>query len=456
MSEFFAETVLLPAGWTTDVRITVSPAGDIESVLTGADPAGAERLDGVVVPGMPNLHSHAFQRAMAGLAEAAGCGEDGFWGWRRLMYRFVSRITPPDLEAIAAQLYIEMLKSGYTAVGEFHYLHHDTDGRPYAETAEMSERIVAAARTAGIGLTLLPVLYEAGDFGAVPPEDGQARFVMTVDDLLTLITDLHGKTRSDPGIRIGIAPHSLRAVTPDGLAACLEGLAGIDGEAPVHMHVAEQVKEVEDCRAWSGARPVEWLLANAPVGAHWCLIHATHLSETETEALARSGAVAGLCPSTEANLGDGLFPLVPYLEAEGRFGIGSDSHVSVSPVEELRWLEYGQRLHNMRRAIGAGAAASSAGARLYRAALDGGMRALGRPLGAIAPGHRADLVILAADHPALAARGGDQLLDSFVFSGNASPVRDVMAGGRWAVRHGRHSDEEAVADAYRKTLTRLM
>ena len=455
MSVYFADSALLPSGWGRDVRIGVDPAGEIASVEPGGGAAGAERLNGVVVPGMPNLHSHAFQRAMVGLAEHATSGADSFWTWREVMYRFVERITPADVAAIAAWLYVEMLKAGYTAVGEFHYLHHERDGRAYADPAEMSGRIVEAARRAGIGLTLLPVLYTASGFGGAPLRQEQRRFRNDVDDFLALVETLAGRAAGDPELRIGAAPHSLPAVPPELLDACVGGLNGIDPTAPIHIHVAEQVKEVEDCLAWCGARPVEWLMENAPVDGRWCLVHATHMTDRETAALARSGAVAGLCPTTEANLGDGLFPLGPYLGAGGRFGVGSDSQVSVSPTEELRWLEYGQRLHHLRRNVAADGAAPSTGARLYRAALGGGGQALGRPIGEIAPGRRADLVILDPDHPTLAGRGGDLLLDAYMFSGHASPLKDVMVGGRWVVRDGRHGDEEEIARAWRKTVTRL-
>jgi formimidoylglutamate deiminase len=392
---------------------------------------------------------------MAGLAERGGGAGDSFWSWREVMYGFVAQLTPDDLSAIAAQLYVEMLKAGYTAVGEFHYLHRDPAGRAYADGTEMSERIVAAAGRAGIGLTLLPVLYLAGGFDGVPPSAAQRRFVTGVEELLRLVEQLRARHGADPDFRVGIAPHSLRAVPPAALAACLDGLAALDGDAPIHIHVAEQEAEVEACRRARRARPVEWLLAHAPVDRRWCLVHATHMTAEETRALAQSGAVAGLCPSTEANLGDGLFPLAGYLETGGRFGIGSDSQVSVSPVEELRWLEYGQRLSQRRRAVAAGGATASSGAILYRGALAGGAQALGRPLGALAPGKRADIVVLDAAHPALAGRDGDALLDSYLFAGNLSPLRDVMVGGRWVIRDGHHADEEAIAQAYRETAARL-
>ncbi len=440
--------LLAPNGWRSPGFVEVDGAGNITALPDPPTPQiETEPITGYAVAGMPNLHSHAFQRAMAGLAERAGPGGDSFWTWRETMYRFVDRLTPDDLEAIAAQLYVEMLKAGYTSVGEFHYLHNAPDGRAYDDPAEMSRRIFAAAARAGIGVTLLAVLYAAGGFGGEAPGPGQRRFVTGADEFFALVETLDRACDGDPQRRVGIAPHSLRAVPPEILGAVLDG---VDPRAPVHIHIAEQVKEVEDCLAWCGARPVEWLLANAPVGARWCLVHATHMTETETRALAASGAVAGLCPTTEANLGDGLFALSHFQSAGGRWGIGSDSHVSVSPIEELRWLEYGQRLSLHKRGIAA------SGAALYGTALDGGTRALGRPIGAIEVGRRADIVVLDGDHPILAGRDREDVIDGFVFSGNVSSVRDVMVGGVWVVRDGTHRDEGTVAASYRRTMNRLL
>ena len=335
-SLLFAERALLPDGWVRDVLFEIGAEGSFTGVTANAEAGAAPRAAGVVLPGMPNLHSHAFQRAMAGLAERAGPNEDSFWTWREVMYGFVRALTPEQVEAIAAQLYVEMLKAGYTAVGEFHYLHHAPDGRPYADLVEMSHRVIAAAKTAGIGITQLPVLYGYGDFGGQPAGEGQRRFLNDPDRFLTLVQELLKEYRGDPQVRVGIAPHSLRAVTAETLSAAVSGLDALDGDAPIHVHIAEQNKEVHDCIEWSGERPVEWLLRNAALGPRWCLIHATHVTEEEAVRLAKSGAVAGLCPTTEANLGDGVFPAPAYLAAGGAFGIGSDSHISVSPVEELR------------------------------------------------------------------------------------------------------------------------
>lgn len=467
MNTLFFANALLPSGWARNVRLDVDPAGNFAAISADSRPDGAARVEGVAIPGMPNLHSHAFQRAMAGLTETTGAApakdgnqaEDSFWTWREVMYRFVGKLQPDDLRAIATQLYAEMLCSGYTAVAEFHYLHHDVDGRPYADPAEMSRAVAEAARAAGIGQTLLPVLYASGGFGGKPAGEGQRRFLHRVDDYLRLVATLERAYRDDPQIRVGIAPHSLRAVQPETLREAVVGLDAIDQDAPIHIHIAEQTKEVEDCLAWSAQRPVDWLLQHAPVGPRWCLVHATHMTGQETAALAASGAVAGLCPTTEANLGDGLFPLVAYLAANGRYGIGSDSHISVSPVEELRWLEYGQRLVTRRRNVAAQGWATgpgtATGAGLHQRALLGGAQACARPIGALGQGRRADLVVLDADHPLLVGREGEQMIDSYVFSGNAQTVRHVMVGGEWVVRDGRHRDGERIAEAYRQTVRRL-
>ncbi len=453
----FAPTALLPDGWANHVLFDLSGEGDIDGVHRGvmeaAIPPGAHRCKGPVIPGMPNLHSHAFQRAMAGLAERSGPSDDSFWTWRQVMYDFVGRLTPEQAQAIAAQLYVEMLKAGYTAVGEFHYLHHGPDGQPYDDLAEMSRRVMAAARHTGIGITQLPVLYGYGGFGAQVAGEGQRRFLNDPERFLKLLEILFQDAAGDPQAQIGFAPHSLRAVTPETLTAVLAGVKSFDSHAPIHIHIAEQVKEVEDCLAWSGRRPVDWLFDNFTVDCHWCLIHATHMTAEETARLADSGAVAGLCPTTEANLGDGLFPAVDYFAQDGAWGIGSDSHISVSPVEELRWLEYGQRLiHRGRNLLGPPGEGHSVGAALYGDALFGGAQALGRRIGHLDAGSRADLVVLDPDVPCLLGKDGDLLLDAAVFAGNLNPVRDVMVGGKWVVQEGRHRDEEAVLQDFRAAL----
>ncbi|MFE1813942.1 formimidoylglutamate deiminase [Metapseudomonas otitidis] len=451
MPAFHAERALLPSGWARNVRFEVGASGLLEQVLPDAGSEGAERLHGPVLPGMPNLHSHAFQRAMAGLAEVAGNPNDSFWTWRELMYRLVGRLSPEQMEVIARQLYVEMLKAGYTAVAEFHYVHHDPAGRPYADPAELALCISRAARDSGIGLTLLPVLYSHAGFGGLPPNEGQRRFIHSTDSYLALQQRLREALPADQGL--GLCFHSLRAVTPDQLATVL---AAEDGARPIHIHIAEQQKEVDDCLAWSGRRPLQWLYEHAPVDPRWCLVHATHAEADEVQAMARSGAVAGLCLTTEANLGDGIFPAVDFLAQGGRLGIGSDSHVSVSVVEELRWLEYGQRLRDQRRNRLYRPEQPQVGRTLFDAALAGGAQALGQPVGALAVGSRADWIVLDGTDPYLATAEGDALLNRWLFAGGDRQVRDVMVGGRWVVRNGHHPAEEATAWAFAEVLRTVL
>ena len=399
-----------------------------------------------VLPGIPNIHSHAFQRAMAGLAERQTNPTDSFWTWRELMYRYAGRITPESQYAIAAQLYVEMLEAGYTRVCEFHYLHHRPDGRPYADPAAMSQAIIAAARDTGIRLTLLPVLYMAGGFDGRALSDRQRRFGHTVEAFLSLLARL--RREENAGLRIGIALHSLRAVPETALRDVLAAVR--DERFPIHIHIAEQLGEVADSLALRGVRPVEWLLANAPVDERWTLVHATHLTDAETRGIAASKAVVALCPSTEANLGDGLFPLRDFLELGGRIGIGSDSNVSVSPVEELRWLEYGQRLITRQRNIAVSAQHASVGENLYRHIVDGGLRACG---GGDADD---DGLILDATAPCLAGATPDDLYDRFVFAGNRGLVREVHVAGQPRVVDGRHHQAEAIAARYRAVIRALI
>jgi formimidoylglutamate deiminase len=455
----FAERALLPDGWATSVLIEIGPRGDIAAVKPGATPGAAHRAAGPVIPGMPNLHSHAFQRAMAGLTEQTGGDTgagDSFWTWRKLMYSFVDRLTPAELEAIAAQLYVEMLKSGYTAVAEFHYLHHDPAGAAYGDLATMSERILAAAQSTGIGLTLLPVLYGASGFGGQPVAGPQRRFFNSPDRFMRLIEDLKLRHGGNPQVRIGIAPHSLRAVTPEMLNEAVGGLRALDRTTPIHIHIAEQTKEIDDCLAWSGQRPLEWLLSHHEVNEHWCLVHATHAVKSEIAALADSRSVAGLCPTTEANLGDGIFPAESFLRAGGSFGIGSDSHISVSPIEELRWLEYAQRLVTGRRNVLGQPVSGHVGADLYRSALAGGAKASGRNIGRIAPGARADLVVLDGEAPTLLNRRDDVLLDALIFAGNINAVREVFVGGRQLVENRHHIAEHSVLARFQRAMKTLL
>ena len=439
-----APHALLPEGWANDVLLQWDASGQLTVVATGVAPLpGVRQAPGLVVPGMPNLHSHAFQRAFAGLTEyRGGDGTDSFWSWRDHMYRFAAAVTPPQLEDIATHLYIEMLRAGYTSVCEFHYLHHDAQGRPHADPAEMSRRIVAAARRAGIGLTLLPVLYQASGFGAQPPLPGQRRFVHSVDGLLDLVERL----RAD-GVRVGVAPHSLRAVPPAALRELVDGVHAGDAGAPVHIHIAEQQREVDDCIAWSGQRPVQWLLANAPVDARWCLVHATHADADELRAIARSGATVGLCPSTEANLGDGVFDAASHVDAGGAWGIGSDSHASVDAAEELRWLEYTQRLALQRRNVLAAPGRPQVADRLWLSAVEGGARASARPVSGLRCGQRADFVVLAADaaSPGLTPQ---QAFASHLFAHHPDrTISEVWVGGQRRVAQDRH---DAGDDARRR------
>jgi len=436
-----------PGGWEADAAFGVTDTG-----LVLEDAGGmAKSIGPWVLPGMPNLHSHAFQRAMAGLAERKGKSEDSFWSWRETMYGFAATIGPDQLKAIAAQLYVEMLKAGYTRVCEFHYLHHQPEGTPYAPPETMSLALVEAAREAGIGLTLLPVLYISGGFDGRPLGERQRRFGHDVEAYLRLLEQL--QALEGDGLRVGIALHSLRAVPEQAMREVLA--SGLAAARPIHIHIAEQIGEVQDCLAMRGARPVEWLYAHAEVDARWCLVHATHLTEAETAQIAGSGAVAGLCPSTEANLGDGLFPLAAYLDAGGTLGIGSDSHISVSPVEELRWLEYGQRLQTRHRNIAARHPGDSVGETLWRAALRGGAQASGVPIGELREGARADLIVLDESSPLLVARDERSVLDSFLFAGNTPLVRDVMCGGQWVVRDFLHRDEARIAARYRTVMQKL-
>jgi formimidoylglutamate deiminase len=446
----FACHALLPSGWQRDVLLEWDAAGSLTTVSAdAAAPDGVEQAV-YVLPGMVNLHSHSFQRALGGLTERAGEGPDSFWSWRDLMYRFARQITPEHIEAIAAQLFSECLRHGYTAICEFHYVQRDSNGDLYARPAETAERVIAAARAAGIGITMLPVLYSHAGFGELPLKPEQARFRTDVADVFNIVQAL--APLRDGQTEVGVAPHSLRAASVEQMRELINALpAG----RPVHLHIAEQQAEVAQSLAFSGRRPVQWLFDQVDVDARWCLVHATHLLQDEVEKIAASGAVAGLCPTTEANLGDGFFPLTQYLEAGGRFGIGSDSHVSQSPVEELRWLEYGQRLQRQRRNVAVSPVQRSVGEFLWQGALAGGAQASGRDVGALAVGRRADLLVLDDAHVNLAGVAAADVLGSLVFSGNDNLVKDVLAGGRWVVRDGRHAGQQAIAARYRRVLAEL-
>ncbi|MDX1785320.1 MAG: formimidoylglutamate deiminase [Roseovarius sp.] len=447
----FAKRAFLPSGWADNVRLT-HEAGRLTGIDTGATAQPGDTVVDTLLPALANLHSHSFQRAMAGMTEFRMAGKDSFWTWRDLMYRFTGTLTPEQIEAIAALVFLEMQEAGYASVGEFHYLHHQPGGTPYDDLGELSARIAAAAARTQIGLTHLPVLYTYGGAGQAPLQSGQARFGNSVERYADLVARARAAVKELPAdCRVGIAPHSLRATSPDDLHAALA--AHDDG--PIHIHISEQPKEVTDIQAWLGARPVEWLLDNAPVNADWCLIHATHMTEAETLDMAKSGAVAGLCPITEANLGDGPFNGPTYLTAGGRFGLGSDSNVRISLTEELRTLEYSQRLRDLARnvmVVGEG----SVGETLYTGAARGGAQALGRGTGEIAVGQLADLVAIDSNDPALCALRADQLLDGLAFAASDNVVTDLWSAGRHAVREGRHVARDRIMADYRAAMASLM
>ncbi|KMO13898.1 formimidoylglutamate deiminase [Methylobacterium indicum] len=450
MTVLHASHALTPTGWQADVRLTVT-AGRFSAVEAACAPEPGDTRVAVLVPGLPNLHSHAFQRGMAGLAERRGPSADTFWTWRETMYRFALRMSPDEAEAVAAQAYVEMLESGFTRVGEFHYLHHAPDGAPYAQVAEMAERIAAAAALTGLRLTLLPVLYRWSNFGGVAPTDGQRRFVSDLDLFARMVDASRTVVAGLPGATLGVAPHSLRAVTPEDLSAA----AALAEGGPIHIHAAEQVREVEDSLSWSGARPVQWLLDQAGLDSRWCLIHATHMTPDETTRFATSGAVAGLCPVTEASLGDGIFPGPGFVAAGGRYGVGTDSNVLVGAADELRQLEYAQRLGARQRNVLAAPGAST-GRALFDAGLAGGTQALAAEGGGLAVGAPADGVALDGADPALIERRGDALLDGWIFAAGARAVDAVWVDGRQVVAGGRHVAREAVAARYARVLGRLM
>jgi formimidoylglutamate deiminase len=451
MPAIHAIDALLPDGWARNVRV-VHEAGRIVSVTAGAAPGAGDATVTAMLPALGNLHSHSFQRAMAGMTEHRAGGRDNFWSWRELMYRFLDHLAPDDIEAIAALAFMEMQEAGYAAVAEFHYLHNAPGGEPYAAPDELTMRIYAAAAETGIGLTHLPVLYAYGGTGEKPLAGGQLRFGNDIDRFIRLAADARAGLAALPAdCALGIAPHSLRATTPAHFAALAEAFPA----GPVHIHAAEQPKEVEDTLAWLGARPVEWLLANASVDRRWCIIHCTHMTEAETRQLAASGAVAGLCPLTESNLGDGVFNGATYLGAKGFFGIGSDSCIRITVSGELSTLEYTQRLTSLSRNALA-MENGSTGGQLYRRALEGGARALARDSGTIEAGRIADLVALDVTHPALCALDREQWIDGWLFAAPDGVVADTWSAGRHCVRNGRHVAHEQITSRYRKALRSLM
>jgi formimidoylglutamate deiminase len=446
MQAYFFPCALLPDGWAHNVRLTVAD-GTITAVQRDAVSGEASRLPGTALPGMPNLHSHAFQRGMAGLAQRGG----DFWSWRDVMYRFQATLSPEDTEAIAALAYMEMLEAGFTAVAEFHYLHHAPDGKPYANFAELSARVASAAQQTGIGLTLLPVFYAHGGFGAAAPAAGQCRFVCDLDQYARLLEAAQRGLATLSDARLGVAPHSLRAVS----AGELRQIAILAAGRVMHIHVAEQIPEVEECLAVTGVRPVDHLLAHATVDQRWCIVHATHMNHSETSTLAATGAVAGLCPITEADLGDGCFPALAWRDAGGRFGIGTDSNTAISVTQELRMLEYSQRLHYRARNVLAPGKVST-GRYLWDQATSSGAQALDRRIGALAPGCRADIVVTDPTHPALIGRSGDMMLDALIFGVATTCVTDVIVGGRHVVREGRHIARERILAGWYNVARHLM
>lgn len=450
LNTLFARYAWLENGWSNNVRLHWNDAGDLTQIDLDTAPATHEVVEQFVLPGMVNLHSHAFQRAMAGMTEYAGEAKDSFWTWRDLMYRFALGINPDQMEAIAAQLYSECLRHGYTSVCEFHYLHRAPDGNFYDNKAETAHRVMAAAQSTGMGLTMLPVLYSFSDFNQQPLRHEQRRFATNTEQILELVAMLeplrNGQTE------VGVAPHSLRAASTEQIAELVKAMPP---QRPIHIHIAEQRKEVDSCLVFSEKRPVELLFATQEIDARWCLVHATHLSGEELKQIAKSGAVVGICPSTEGNLGDGFFELSEYVALQGSFGIGSDSHVSQSPVEELRWLEYGQRLRAQQRNIASTSGQRRIGDFLWQASLHGGAQASGRRVGKLAVGMRADVLVLDANHPNLDELPSEDVLNTWLFSGNDNVVRDVLVGGQWRMKNGRHVEQSAIEDRFKKAMTQL-
>jgi formimidoylglutamate deiminase len=453
----FAHEALLPSGWASQVLLQWDERGQLTSVQTQAAPGDAPRAQGPVLPGMPNLHSHSFQRAMAGLTEYGHAAQDSFWSWRDLMYRFAAAITPDQLEAIATALYIEMLEAGFTSVCEFHYLHHDQQGRPYADDRELSLCLLRAAQRSGIGFTLLPVLYQTSDFGDRAPRSDQRRFIRRTDNMLALLEALKPACDSQCA-RLGLAPHSLRAVSADALQQVLLGLASLDPTAPIHLHIAEQIAEVEACMKWSGKRPLQWLLDHHAVDERWCLVHATHIDDQECQRAAASGAVVGLCPTTEANLGDGIFDARSWRALGGRWGIGSDSHIAVNAAEELLMLEYSQRLAAEKRNLLIGPHGSSVATSMTLEAVAGGAQASGRRVAGLAVGQQADWVILDTDHAALQGLpNAESMLSAHIFaSSRRSAIAEVWVAGQARVRQGRHQDSIVARSAFQAARGQLM
>lgn len=449
MQKHYFSEGLIGVDWCTGISLEIAPDGMITRIETGVKAPKGVVVHGPVLPAMPNLHSHAFQRAFAGLAEYREAGASDFWSWRNAMYHFARHMTPEAVEVISSALYVEMLKAGYSAVGEFHYLHNAHEDHSLV----MSEAILRAAEITGIALTHLPVLYQASDFGSEPPLDGQAPFIHSTDEFCRLLQIL--KPRFIGRHKLGLTFHSLRAVPEESFAPAIDAIETLDLKAPIHIHIAEQTREVNACLDWADARPVEWLLKNQPVDERWCLVHATHVVEAEWRGMAERGCVVGLCPTTEANLGDGLFPAHEYVAAGGRFGVGSDSHISIDAREELRLLEYGQRLARQARTVLTPTEGGHTGEFLWRQAAKGGAQALAQPIGELKVGKRADLIVLDKKAPSFAGASYAQIVDAFIFAGQPNPITDVMVAGNWVITGGRHEKEDEIFGRYRETVGRI-
>jgi formimidoylglutamate deiminase len=454
-TKLYAETILIGSQWHQNKTITIDDTGIICAMTNGLE-EGAEVVEGAIIPGMVNCHSHAFQRAFAGLSEYRGNSCDSFWSWRDIMYQFVAKMTPEVAHKVAKYLYLEMLQAGYTTVAEFHYLHHQAGGSSYLDSAEMSHQVINAALDVGLAITHLPVLYTYAGFNQVEPSAAQARFIHQTDEYCQLLEKLNLHYKNHPTVGLGIAPHSLRAVSDEQLDIIIPLIRQIDANAPIHIHISEQLKEVEDCLAHYAKRPVEWLLENHTMDKNWCLVHATHLTEKEVSQLAKSGAVAGICPTTEANLGDGIYPTAEYMRLGGKLALGSDSHIAVNVADEIRTLEYGQRLTKHQRAVLVSNECASVGQYLYQHAAVNGANTVNQNVGEIAVGKRADLVVLDLNHPTLYAKKGSILLDAAIFACDKLPVKDVMVAGKWSLKNTTNAKSEQITKDYLGVMDKLM
>lgn len=453
MIKLFAKNILLSTGWQQDKTLHIVD-GVIKHITDGPDD-DAYIVKGSVIPGMVNCHSHAFQRGFAGFSEQGSGSQDSFWTWRKIMYQFLDNISVEQAQIIAQQLYIEMLQAGYTRVAEFHYLHHDKEGKNHQQLADMASAIFNAAKHSGIGLTMLPVMYRFSGFGPKQPNAEQKRFINSIEQFNQLVSDCHALSAQQENSNVGIAPHSLRAVDKESLLAAVKHVRSLDAKAPIHIHISEQQKEVDDCLEHYGKRPVQWLLENASLDENWCLIHATHIDENEVAGIIASKAVAGICPTTEANLGDGIFPTTEFMAQGGKVAIGSDSHISVSAIEELRLLEYAQRLIKQQRAILATATTESVGQNLWQHTASAGALTTNSNTGELAIGKQADLLVLDESKMRLFANDNKFLLDSMMFASQSSPIKDVMVNGQWVINDYKHAEQKIVSDKFAEVLKQL-